>query len=116
MHGGTMRNSTQYAWVLDLVNLISDYLRYPPPIQIANLNITHLHPLASSCWNMSWQGINLLIYPNLLLSSSVAYVDTNLVGTGKIAKAAILGLAGGVWATTPGFTVCIQNKFVVLKS
>ena len=34
-----------------------------------------------------------------------AYVDTNLVGTGKISKAAILGLKGGVWAATTGFTV-----------
>jgi profilin len=28
-----------------------------------------------------------------------------LVGTGKISKAAILGQAGGVWASTAGFTV-----------
>ncbi|KAF8192911.1 profilin [Pholiota molesta] len=32
------------------------------------------------------------------------YVDTNLVGTGKIAKAAVLGQQGGVWAASPGFT------------
>ncbi|KAK4698192.1 hypothetical protein P7C70_g8093, partial [Phenoliferia sp. Uapishka_3] len=30
-------------------------------------------------------------------------VDTNLLGTGRIDKAAILGQAGGVWATSPGF-------------
>jgi len=35
----------------------------------------------------------------------VAYVDTNLVGTGKVARAAILGLKGGVWAASAGFTV-----------
>ncbi|KAG0174499.1 profilin, required for normal timing of actin polymerization in response to thermal stress [Apophysomyces sp. BC1034] len=34
-----------------------------------------------------------------------AYVDTNLVGTGKVAKAAIFGLNGAQWATTPGFQV-----------
>lgn len=34
-----------------------------------------------------------------------AYVDTNLVGTGKISKAAILGLEGGVWAHSADFTV-----------
>lgn len=34
-----------------------------------------------------------------------AYVDSNLVGTGKIARAAILGLQGGVWAASPGFSV-----------
>ena len=38
---------------------------------------------------MSWQG----------------YVDTNLVGTGKISQAAIIGLKGGVWATSPDFNV-----------
>ena len=38
---------------------------------------------------MSWQG----------------YVDTNLVGTGKISQAAIIGLKGGVWATSSDFNV-----------
>ncbi|TFY67667.1 hypothetical protein EVG20_g3865 [Dentipellis fragilis] len=33
------------------------------------------------------------------------YVDSNLVGSGKFVKAAILGQAGGVWAATPGYTV-----------
>ncbi|ORE09358.1 Profilin/allergen [Rhizopus microsporus var. microsporus] len=32
-----------------------------------------------------------------------AYVDTNLVGTGKVAQAAICGLEGGVWASSSGF-------------
>ena len=42
---------------------------------------------------MSWQG----------------YVDTNLVGTGKVSEAAIIGLKGGVWATSPGFNVrCVD--------
>jgi hypothetical protein len=36
----------------------------------------------------------------------VEYVDTNLVGSGKVAKAAILGQQGGVWATSSGFAVC----------
>ncbi|KAI8807174.1 profilin [Cladochytrium replicatum] len=34
-----------------------------------------------------------------------AYVDTNLVGTGKIAQAAIHGHSGQVWATSVGFSV-----------
>lgn len=34
-----------------------------------------------------------------------AYVDTNLVGSGKVSQAAILGQQGGVWATTGGFNV-----------
>ncbi|KAJ3383484.1 profilin, required for normal timing of actin polymerization in response to thermal stress [Lobulomyces angularis] len=33
------------------------------------------------------------------------YVDSNLVGTGKILKAAIHGHDGNVWATTKGFSV-----------
>lgn len=34
-----------------------------------------------------------------------AYVDTNLVGTGNVAQAAICGLEGGIWAISPGFQV-----------
>ncbi|KAG0266293.1 hypothetical protein BG011_002701 [Mortierella polycephala] len=33
------------------------------------------------------------------------YVDSNLVGTGKVSKGAIYGLDGSVWATSPGFNV-----------
>jgi hypothetical protein len=33
------------------------------------------------------------------------YVDNNLLGTGKISKAAILGLQGGVWAKSEGYEV-----------
>ncbi len=36
----------------------------------------------------------------------IAYVDTNLVGSKKVSKAAILGLQGGVWAASPNYTVC----------
>ncbi|KAG9325405.1 hypothetical protein KVV02_002641 [Mortierella alpina] len=34
-----------------------------------------------------------------------AYVDSNLVGTGKVEKAAIFGLDGSLWATSAGFNV-----------
>ncbi|KAI8894928.1 profilin [Globomyces pollinis-pini] len=34
-----------------------------------------------------------------------AYVDTNLVGTGKVSRAAIHGHDGSLWATSKGFTV-----------
>lgn len=40
-----------------------------------------------------------------MLTIRTAYVDSNLVGSGKVAEAAILGLAGGVWASSAGFTV-----------
>src|SRR3990167_3918347 len=34
-----------------------------------------------------------------------AYVDTNLVGTGCVTKAAIVGHNGGAWAASAGFNV-----------
>lgn len=34
-----------------------------------------------------------------------AYVDDNLLGTGKVSKAAIIGLKGGVWAASPNYSV-----------
>ncbi|KAF8500115.1 profilin [Gautieria morchelliformis] len=45
-----------------------------------------------------------------------AYVDTNLLGTGKIAKAAILGQSGGVWATSTGYTLSQQEQAAVLSA
>ncbi|TFY81802.1 hypothetical protein EWM64_g2209 [Hericium alpestre] len=39
-----------------------------------------------------------------------AYVDSNLLGTGKISKAAILGQAGGVWAASPGYTLSADEQ------
>ncbi|KAL8678520.1 MAG: hypothetical protein Q9186_005128 [Xanthomendoza sp. 1 TL-2023] len=41
-----------------------------------------------------------------------AYVDTSLVGTGNIDKAAIFNSEGtSVWAASPGFTVCTTSRF-----
>ncbi|KAJ6598217.1 profilin [Mycena vulgaris] len=45
-----------------------------------------------------------------------AYVDTNLVGSGKISKAAILGKAGGVWAASPGYTLSAEEQKAVLAA
>jgi len=39
-----------------------------------------------------------------------AYVDSNLLGTGRVSKAAILGQAGGVWASSPGYTLSAQEQ------
>ncbi|KAF8233258.1 Profilin/allergen [Tricholoma matsutake] len=45
------------------------------------------------------------------------YVDSNLVGSGRIAKAAIIGQLGGVWAASSGYTLspaeqtAINNAF-----
>ena len=38
---------------------------------------------------MSWQG----------------YVDSNLVGSGKVQKAGIFGVDGSTWASSAGFSV-----------
>jgi profilin len=34
-----------------------------------------------------------------------SYVDTNLVGTGSVTKAAIVGHDGGSWAASAGFSI-----------
>ena len=39
-----------------------------------------------------------------------AYVDTNLIGTGKVQRAAIFGHDGSCWATSEGFSVSGYNK------
>jgi len=37
--------------------------------------------------------------------SSQSYIDDQLVGSGHIAKGALVGFDGSTWATSPGFTV-----------
>ncbi|KAJ7598650.1 profilin [Mycena floridula] len=44
-----------------------------------------------------------------------AYVDTNLVGSGKLTKAAILGQQGGIWATSPGFNLTQEEQNVLVQ-
>jgi len=44
------------------------------------------------------------------------YVDSNLVGSGKVTKAAIIGQQGGVWATSPGFTITPQEQTEIIHS
>ncbi|KAI0071356.1 profilin [Panus rudis PR-1116 ss-1] len=38
------------------------------------------------------------------------YVDSNLVGSGKIVKAAIVGQAGGIWASSPGYSLSPEEQ------
>ncbi|GAA5883149.1 hypothetical protein JCM16303_006114 [Sporobolomyces ruberrimus] len=45
-----------------------------------------------------------------------AYVDTNLLGTGKINKAAILGQQGGVWATSGGYSLSTEEQGAIVKT
>jgi profilin len=40
-----------------------------------------------------------------------AYIDNQLLATGKIAQAAIYGLNGSLWATSPGFSVSIHVQY-----
>ncbi|EIM83781.1 profilin [Stereum hirsutum FP-91666 SS1] len=44
------------------------------------------------------------------------YVDTNLVGSGMITKAAILGQQGGVWATTAGYNLSPEEQKAVINA
>jgi len=44
------------------------------------------------------------------------YVDSNLVGSGKVAQAAILGIAGGVWAASPGFTLDQTEQTAIINA
>ncbi|KAL8283939.1 hypothetical protein RQP46_005371 [Phenoliferia psychrophenolica] len=41
-------------------------------------------------------------------------VDTNLLGTGKVNKAAILGQAGGVWASSPGYDISTEEQAAIV--
>eukprot|EP01124_Arcella_intermedia_P008833 TRINITY_DN1564_c0_g1_i2.p1 TRINITY_DN1564_c0_g1~~TRINITY_DN1564_c0_g1_i2.p1 ORF type:complete len:150 (+),score=10.76 TRINITY_DN1564_c0_g1_i2:69-452(+) len=43
------------------------------------------------------------------------YVDNNLVGTGHVTKAAILGHDGSAWATTAGFAVAPAEASALIK-
>jgi len=45
-----------------------------------------------------------------------AYVDEQLVGTGKVTRAAIVGLAGGVWATSSGYKLSKEEEKAVISA
>jgi profilin len=44
-----------------------------------------------------------------------AYVDQNLVGTGSIAKGAIFGAQGGLWAKSAGFNITDAEVATIIK-
>ncbi|KAI6134615.1 profilin [Pisolithus croceorrhizus] len=44
------------------------------------------------------------------------YVDNNLVGTGKVSKAAIIGQAGGVWAASPGYNLSPAEQKAIVNA
>ncbi|KAI0300563.1 profilin [Multifurca ochricompacta] len=44
------------------------------------------------------------------------YVDSHLVGSKKVSKAAILGLQGGVWAASPGYSLSQQEQKDIVSS
>ncbi|MEV0379731.1 profilin [Nonomuraea sp. NPDC050643] len=43
-----------------------------------------------------------------------AYVEDNLLGSGKISKAAILGQQGSVWAASTGYTISPEEQQTVI--
>jgi len=45
-----------------------------------------------------------------------AYVDTNLVGTGKVTKAAILGQQGGVWASSSDLQLAPDEQAAIVNA
>ncbi|KAG1715612.1 hypothetical protein ID866_1536 [Astraeus odoratus] len=51
-----------------------------------------------------------------LAEMEATYVDKNLVGTGKVSRAAILGQKGGVWAATPGYTLSPVEQKAILSA
>ncbi|KXN81907.1 Profilin, partial [Leucoagaricus sp. SymC.cos] len=42
------------------------------------------------------------------------YVDVQLIGTGKIARAAIIGQQGGVWAKSPGYELSLEEQKAII--
>ncbi|KAI0260756.1 profilin [Gloeopeniophorella convolvens] len=44
-----------------------------------------------------------------------AYVDNNLVGSGRVQKAAIIGLQGGVWAASTGYSLSPEEQKAILQ-
>jgi len=67
--------------------------------------------LAPFClsWGVSRRLPNLTCTRELPLSSFVmswqSYVDSNLMGSGKVQRAGIFGLDGSLWASSAGFSV-----------
>jgi profilin len=45
-----------------------------------------------------------------------AYVDTNILGEGTVSQAAILGLAGGVWAKSEGFQLSSDEQKAIISA
>ena len=51
--------------------------------------------------------------PDRAPTASDTDVDSNLLGTGKFTKAAIIGQAGGIWATSAGYSVRPLSAFLL---
>ncbi|KAH7102447.1 profilin [Auriculariales sp. MPI-PUGE-AT-0066] len=49
------------------------------------------------------------------MSWQTAYVDANLVGSGKVSRAAIVGQQGGIWASSPGYTLSPEEQQHITK-
>jgi len=44
------------------------------------------------------------------------YVDSNLLGTGKVSKAAIIGLQGGIWANSLGYNLTPEEQRAIVTA
>ncbi|KAH9975409.1 profilin [Lactifluus volemus] len=44
------------------------------------------------------------------------YVDANLLGTGKISRAAIIGLQGGIWAASSSYALSPEEQKGIISS
>ncbi|EIM24278.1 profilin [Wallemia mellicola] len=44
------------------------------------------------------------------------YVDSSLIGTGKIARGAIMGVQGGIWAISHGYQLAQDEQTAILGS
>ncbi|KAI6040245.1 profilin [Pisolithus marmoratus] len=44
------------------------------------------------------------------------YVDSNLLGSGKVSKAAIIGQAGGVWAASSGYNLSPAEQKAIVNA
>ncbi|KAE8347841.1 profilin-1A [Aspergillus arachidicola] len=45
-----------------------------------------------------------------------SYIDSHLLGSGKISRAAILGQQGGVWAASPGFELSTDEQQAITEA
>jgi len=76
---------------------ISPTQAFASSVGVSLFSLLHSYDRALSC-DMSWQ----------------TYVDSNLMGTGKVVRAAILGQKGGVWAATAEYDISPEEQKAIV--